>query len=41
MSSLLKGLTLAVQYETQEKDIKKDIANPDTDEFRFMANYKF
>jgi hypothetical protein len=36
----LKGLNLAVQYETQEKDTKS-VSKADTDEFRFMANYKF
>lgn len=42
--SALKGLTLSVQYETQEKE--KSTAGVvtstiDTDELRFRANYKF
>ena len=36
----LKGLSLALQYETREKD-ETTKAALDTDEFRFLANYKF
>lgn len=40
----LKGLTLSVQYETQEKESSTAgvvISTIDTDELRFRANYKF
>ena len=36
----LKGLTTTAIYETQEKKINSG-TGVDTDEFRFMANYKF
>ncbi len=36
----LKGLSLALQYETQETD-KDGASKDDTDELRFLANYKF
>ena len=36
----LKGLSLALQYETQETD-KDGASKYDTDELRFLANYKF
>jgi len=36
----LKGLSLALQYETQEKEVGT-ASGVDTDELRFMANYKF
>lgn len=42
---LLKGLTLSVQYETQENETTKYATNTktsiDTDELRLRANYKF
>ena len=34
----IKGLSLIAQYETQEKEDAKSV---DTNEFRFLANYKF
>ncbi|WNY98131.1 OprD family outer membrane porin [Sulfurospirillum sp. 'SP'] len=41
----LKGLSLALMYETQEKETRPvsgaATTSQDTDEFRFMANYKF
>ena len=36
----LKGLSFALQYETQENDTDGD-SKVDTDELRFLANYKF
>ena len=36
----LKGLSVALQYETQDKDVGS-AATVTTDEYRFMANYKF
>ena len=39
-SGPLKGFTAALQYETQEKEVGAT-AGVDTDELRFMANYKF
>ncbi|MBV5277960.1 MAG: OprD family outer membrane porin [Campylobacteraceae bacterium] len=36
----VKGLNLAAQYETQEKDTS-GVSKVDTNEYRFMANYKF
>ena len=39
-SGPLKGFTAALQYETQEKEVGA-AAGVDTDEIRFMANYKF
>ena len=35
----LKGLSLGIQYETQEKEVGNN--DTDTDEVRFRANYKF
>ena len=38
----LKGLSLGLQYETQEKEVGTTIkTSKDTDEVRFRANYKF
>lgn len=39
-SGALKGFSAALQYETQEKEIGS-ASGVDTDEVRFMANYKF